>query len=73
MEELPTNIGVFFGRVDKRSEGWYWTDAESPTKITGPFETKAQAAENARQSLGLSHQITSPGEMAANGTAGKGV
>jgi hypothetical protein len=56
MEGLPANIGVFFGRVDKRSEGWYWTDAESPTKVTGPFETKAQAAENARQSLGLSHQ-----------------
>jgi hypothetical protein len=56
MEELPTNIGVFFGRADKRPEGWYWTNTESPTKITGPFETKAQAVENALQSLALSHQ-----------------
>jgi hypothetical protein len=58
MKELPAKIAVFFGRVDERSEGWYWTDAESPTKVTGPFETRVQAAENARQSLGLSHQQT---------------
>jgi hypothetical protein len=56
MKELPANIGVFFGRGDKRPEGWYWTAAESPTKMTGPFETKAQAAENARHSLRFSHQ-----------------
>jgi hypothetical protein len=38
--------GVFFGRADKRSEGWYWADASTKAP-NGPFETKAQAIENA--------------------------
>jgi hypothetical protein len=27
MGSLPANVGVFFGKADKRSEGWYWADA----------------------------------------------
>jgi hypothetical protein len=56
MASVPANIGVFFGRVNHRPDGWYWTAAENPTKITGPFETKAEAVENARQSVAFSHQ-----------------
>jgi hypothetical protein len=45
MSSVPSSVGVFFGRA-KGSEGWYWVDA--PTKTPkGPFETKAQAIENA--------------------------
>jgi hypothetical protein len=55
MSGVPANVGVFFGRVNNRPEGWYWTDAENLTKVTGPFETKAEAVENARQSLGFSN------------------
>ena len=29
MSAVPTNVGVFFGQVDKRAEGWYWADAQS--------------------------------------------
>jgi hypothetical protein len=29
MSAVPTNVGVFFGQVDKRAEGWYWTGAQS--------------------------------------------
>jgi hypothetical protein len=25
MASVPPNIGVFFGRVNNRPEGWYWT------------------------------------------------
>ena len=55
MSSLPVNVGVFFGRVNNRLEGWYWAEA-STAKITGPFETKEEAVENALQSLGLSHR-----------------
>jgi hypothetical protein len=46
MSNVPANVGVFFGRADKRSEGWYWADMSTKTP-KGPFETKAQAIENA--------------------------
>jgi hypothetical protein len=45
---------VFFGQVDKRPKGWYWTDAKSEKSkqaIRGPFETKEQAVEDALHSL----------------------
>jgi hypothetical protein len=42
MSNVPSNVGVFFGR----SEGWYWVEASTNTP-KGPFETKAQAIENA--------------------------
>jgi hypothetical protein len=54
MSAVPTNVGVFFGQIDKRAEGWYWTDTRSEKltgAIRGPFETKEQAVENALQSL----------------------
>jgi hypothetical protein len=46
MSNVPSNVGVFFGKADKRSEGWYWVEA-STNAPKGPFETKAQAIENA--------------------------
>jgi hypothetical protein len=54
MSALPTNVGVFFGQVDKRATGWYWVDARSEKlrgAIRGPFETKELAVEDALQSL----------------------
>ena len=46
MSSVPLNVGVFFGKTDKQSEGWYWVDVltKSPK---GPFETKAQAIDDA--------------------------
>jgi hypothetical protein len=43
---IPANVGVFLGKTDKRAEGWYWVDA-SRKAPQGPFETKAQAVEDA--------------------------
>jgi hypothetical protein len=54
MSAVPTNVGVFFGQVDKRSKGWYWADARSEksrAQIRGPFESKEQAIENVLQNL----------------------
>ena len=54
MSAIPTNVGVFFGQVDKRATGWYWADAQSEKlkgAIRGPFETKDLAVEDALQSL----------------------
>jgi hypothetical protein len=52
MSKVPTNVGVFFGQVDKRAKSWYWTYASEKLKgaIRGPFETKEAAAEDALQS-----------------------
>ena len=46
MSSVPSNVGVFFGKTDKRSEGWYWVDVSTKSP-KGPFETKALAIENA--------------------------
>jgi hypothetical protein len=53
MAGVPSNVGVFFGQVDKRPEGWYWTETAIDKKavMTGPFETKEQAVEHAVQSI----------------------
>jgi hypothetical protein len=54
MSAVPTNVGVFFGQVDRRAEGWYWADRQSDTlrgAIRGPFETKELAVEDALRSL----------------------
>ena len=54
MTAVPTNVGVFFGQVDKRAEGWYWAGAQSEKlrgAIRGPFETKELAIEDALRSL----------------------
>jgi hypothetical protein len=49
MGSVPSKVGVFFGKTDKVSEGWYWTDTSIGQKrkaaITGPFETKEKAVE----------------------------
>jgi hypothetical protein len=52
MSAIPTNVGVFFGQLDKRATGWYWVDARSEKlrgAIRGPFETKERAVEDALQ------------------------
>jgi hypothetical protein len=38
MSNVPSNVGVFFGKADKRSEGWYWVDASTnaPKRDEGP-------------------------------------
>jgi hypothetical protein len=54
MSAVPINVGVFFGQVDRRAEGWYWADTRSETlkgAIRGPFETKELAVDDAVQSL----------------------
>jgi hypothetical protein len=54
MSAIPTNVGVFFGQVDKRATGWYWVDARSEKlkgAIRGLFETKELAVEDALQGL----------------------
>jgi hypothetical protein len=54
MSAVPTNVGVFFGQVDKRSKGWYWVDTRSEKHkgaIRGPFESKEQALEDVLLSL----------------------
>jgi hypothetical protein len=51
---VPTNVGVFFGQVDRRTKAWYWVGTQSEKlkeQSQGPFETKEQAVENAHQSL----------------------
>jgi hypothetical protein len=54
MSSVPTNVGVFFGQVDKRPKGWYWVDTRSEKLsgvIRGPFESKEQAVEDTLHSL----------------------
>ena len=51
MSKVPTNVGVFFGQIDKRAKGWYWTHTSDKGAIRGPFETKELAVEDALQSL----------------------
>jgi hypothetical protein len=54
MSAVPTNVGVFFGQVDKRARGWYRAVAESEKlkgTIRGPFETKTLAIEDALRNL----------------------
>jgi hypothetical protein len=60
MSNLPVDVAVFFGKVDKRPSGWYWTsisDAETPQSrsMVGPFETKAEAVEDANQTAVTEH------------------
>ena len=55
MSSVPSNVGVFFGKTDKRSEGWYWVDVSTKAP-KGPFETKARAIENAVLWLSTSEQ-----------------
>jgi hypothetical protein len=53
MSGVPVNVAVFFGKVDKRPEGWYWTAGMDTKKsIAGPFDTKTEAAEDAVRARG---------------------
>jgi hypothetical protein len=50
MSAVPTNVGVFFGQVDRRAKAWHWVGTQSEKlkgAIQGPFETKELAVENA--------------------------
>jgi hypothetical protein len=53
MTVVQAKFAVFYGEPDqKRGSGWYWTVVPGPGEpskgpYTGPFETKAQAMENA--------------------------
>jgi hypothetical protein len=65
MSAVPTNVGVFFGQVDKRTKGWYWAETNTPkAAIRGPFETKDQAIEDA-----LRRVLESPNETGERGAA----
>jgi hypothetical protein len=47
---VPANVGVFFGQIDKRPQGWYWADARSEKlrgTFQGPFEIKELAVKDA--------------------------
>ena len=37
MSSIPANVGVFFGKADKRSAGWYWVDASTKAP-KGPYK-----------------------------------
>ena len=42
MSNVPPNVGVFFGKADKRSEGWYWVEASTNApkgERTDPFRS----------------------------------
>ena len=53
MINIRAKIAVFYGKVDqKRDPGWYWTSVPGPGEqgpYNGPFETKAEAVEDANQ------------------------
>jgi hypothetical protein len=54
-EMMQARFAVFYGKVDKRPPGWYWTSVPEVGEhfkgpITGPFETKADAIERAIRS-----------------------
>jgi hypothetical protein len=66
MSSLPVNVAVFFGKVDKRPSGWYWTpisEGHIPNSgsIAGPFETKAVAVEDAHQAAIIPDTISGGG------------
>jgi hypothetical protein len=56
MTVVQAKFAVFYGRVDERSTGWYWTEAPDDVDelpkgpFQGPFETKADAVEHAVRS-----------------------
>jgi hypothetical protein len=52
---IRAKFAVFYGKVDqKRDPSWYWTSVPGPGEplkgtYNGPFETKAEAVEDANQ------------------------
>jgi hypothetical protein len=51
MSAVPTNVGVFFGQVDKHAKGADTRSEKLKGAIRGPFESKEQAIEKALQNL----------------------
>jgi hypothetical protein len=52
MDDIQNRFAVFFGKVDRRPRGWYWTivpnvELTVNRQYAGPFETKANAIEDA--------------------------
>jgi hypothetical protein len=52
MADIQDGFAVFFGKVDRRPQGWYWTSVHNVEltvnrQYAGPFETKANAIEDA--------------------------
>jgi hypothetical protein len=61
---VPANVGVFFGQIDKRPQGWYWADARSEKlreTFRGPFESKQLAVEDALRLRDVSNETTERG------------
>jgi hypothetical protein len=61
MTSIQAKFAVFYGKVDERPSGWYWAATSEPEKpfiwpIAGPFETKAQAVEDAHQRQPHNHE-----------------
>jgi hypothetical protein len=55
MTSIQAKFAVFYGKVDERPAGWYWTGAPAVDEpfqepITGPFESRADAIEHAIRS-----------------------
>jgi hypothetical protein len=55
MAVIQAKIAVFYGRVDERPSGWYWSEADDVDEqlkgpITGPFDSEADAIEHAVRS-----------------------
>jgi hypothetical protein len=69
MGSVPSGVAVFYGEVDKRPKGWYRTETvttgNSKTPITGPFETKSDAVQNALQSVEARQTSNDDGEKGA--------
>jgi hypothetical protein len=57
MTDVQGRFAVFFGKVDRRPPGWYWTNApevgEHVGPITGPSETKADTIKHGVAALFL--------------------
>jgi len=55
---IRAKFAVFYGKADQKCDpGWYWTSVPGPGEplkgpYNGPFETKAEAVEDANQALG---------------------
>jgi len=63
---IRAKVAVFCGKVDQRRDpGWYWTSVPGPGEplkgpYNGPFETKAEAVENANQTAVIEEKGSGP-------------
>jgi hypothetical protein len=51
MNAVTTNVGVFFGHVGKRAEGWYWAGAQSEN-LRGAIRGRREAPSDEPQERG---------------------